>query len=600
MRERLFRFLKSGEAWLSIAVLLTMAALPLTEMVFRKVAGRGLPGSIPVVQHLTLWITFLGAALAAGSGRLLALSTTTLLPERWRAKARVFTAALGAGVCACLALASVELVQVLRQAGGIVGWGIPVWTVLVVMPLGFVLIAGRVVFRASERWPGRLLAGLGLLTPVLFARVDVLNTPAWTAPLGLVVLAGTVFGMPIFTALAALAFLFGLRDAIPPAAVPAEVYRLASSPVLPAIPLFTLGGYIISELGASRRLMRVFTALVGWMPGGLAIMTVLLLAFFTPFTGASGVTILSIGGLLLPMLVKAGYPEDTALGLVTVSGSIGLLFPPSLPVILFGISAMAPIDKLFVAGLIPGFILVAAVAAWGAWRGWAAGAKSTPFRWRETAEAIWDAKWELLLPVVILTGLFGGFATLVEVAALTVLYALAVEVFVYKDLKLTTDLPRIAIECSTLAGGFLVILGVALGVTDYLVHAEVPLRALEWMQAHIQSPWVFLLALNVFLLIVGGLMDIYSSILVVVPLILPIALAYGIDPVHLGIVFLANAELGYLTPPMGENLFLSAFRFGKPLARIYASTLPYCVMLGIAVLLITYLPGIGARLVSTP
>jgi C4-dicarboxylate transporter, DctM subunit len=591
--------LKHAEAGLSIAALMVMTALPLAEMVSRKLAGTGIPGSIPIVQHLTLWVTLLGAALAAGSDRLLALSTTVFFGERWRSKIRIFTAALGAGVCASLAVASVELMSVMRQAGDIVAWGIPVWIGLAIMPAGFALIAVRLVVRASDSWRWRLVAALGLAVPLLFTRVEALTTPAWTLPLGLLVLAGTVFGMPIFAALGAFAFLFGMREALPPTAVPSEIYRLSASPMLPAIPLFTLGGFIISELGSSRRLMRVFTALVGWMPGGLAIMTVLLLAFFTPFTGASGITILSMGGLLLPMLVKSGYPENTSLGLVTVSGSIGLLFPPSLPVILYGISAQVPIDRLFVAGLVPGLVLVAAVASWGAWRGWFAGAPSTPFQWREAAAAMWDAKWELLLPVVVLLGLFGGFATLVQAAALTVIYALVVECFIHKDLTLRKDLPRIAIECATLVGAFLIILGVALAFTDYLVAAEVPMRMLDWVQAHVQSPWVFLLALNVFLLIVGAMMDIYSAILVVVPLILPIAKAYGIDPVHLGVVFLANMELGYLTPPMGENLFLSSFRFKKPLGQIYVSTLPYCLMLALAVLLITYLPAIGVGL-ATP
>lgn len=599
MKRSLVAALRGTEASLSIAALALMTALPLAEMVSRKLVGIGIAGSIPVVQHLTLWVTLLGAALAASSGRLLALSTTVFFGERWRSHVRIVTAVLGAGVCASLAVASVELIEVMREAGDIVAWGIPVWKALAIMPAGFALIAVRLAWRASERWYWRCVAALGLAAPLAFTRVEVLSTPDWTLPLALVVLGGTILGMPIFAALAALAFLFGMRDAIPPAAVPSEIYRLSASPMLPAIPLFTLGGFIFSELGASRRLMRVFTALVGWMPGGLAVMTVLLLAFFTPFTGASGVTILSMGGLLLPMLVKAGYPENTSLGLVTVSGSIGLLFPPSLPVILYGISAQVPIDRLFVAGLGPGVVLVVAVALWGAWRGWFAGAESTPFAWREALTAIWKAKWELLLPAVVLVGLFGGFATLVEAAALTVIYGIVVECFIYKDLSLRRDLPRIVIECATLAGGFLIILGVALSFTDYLVHAEVPMRMLDWVQAHIQSPLVFLLALNVFLLIVGGLMDIYSAILVVVPLIRPIAAAYGIDPVHLGVVFLANMELGYLTPPMGENLFLASFRFGKPLGRIYLSTLPYCLMLALAVLLITYLPSIGVGLAGT-
>jgi len=429
----------------------------------------------------------------------------------------------------------------------------------------------------------------------LASRLAETPVPDLVFPAGLVLLAATALGMPIFAVLAGAALLMFWANSVPPAAVPAETYRLSASPMLPAIPLFTLGGYIFSEGGASRRLMRMFTALVGWMPGGLAIVTCLLLAFFTPFTGASGVTILSMGGLLLPMLLKARYPESTAIGLVTVSGSIGLLFPPSLPVILYGIYAQTPIDKLFLAGLLPGSLLVGVVAGWGAWRGWFAGAGRTPFRGREAAAAIWEAKWELLLPVVVLAGLFGGFATLVEAAALTVLYAVVVQCLVYRDLKIRGDLPRITVECATLSGGFLIILGSALGFTNYMIYAEIPTHAMNWVRLHIDSPLLFLLALNGFLLIVGALMDIYSAILVIVPLITPIAQSYGIDPVHLGIIFLANLELGYLTPPIGANLFLSSYRFKQSPGRVFLASAPYTLILLGAVLLITYLPYLLGR-----
>ncbi|MFB3777799.1 MAG: TRAP transporter large permease subunit [Bryobacteraceae bacterium] len=587
---RLMEGSRRVEQWISIAALALMSALPLIEIAGRRLAGGGIPGSIPVVQHLTLWITFLGAALAARSDRLLALSTGSFLPEVWRAPVRLVSAACGAAVSGCLLVASLDLVSVEREAGDILGWRIPVWVAVSIMPIGFGLIAGRLIWRCSPDWKGRLLATSFLAIPVLLALYKEQAPAGLLVPGGLAILAVTALGMPIFAALAGTALLFFYANGVPIAAVPAETYRLAASPMLPAIPLFTLGGYIFSEGGASKRLMRTFTALVGWMPGGLAIVTTLVLAFFTPFTGASGVTILSMGGLLLPVLLKARYPEQTAVGLVTVSGSIGLLFPPSLPVIMYGIYAMTPIDRLFIAGFLPGLLLVVVVAAWGAWRGWSAGAAKTPFQGRELLAALWEAKWEMLLPVVVLIGIFGGFATLVEAAALTVLYALVVECFVYGDLGVRRDLPRIAVECSTLAGGFLIILGAALGFTNYLIHAEIPTLALNWVRLHIQSPLLFLLALNGFLLIVGMLMDIYSAILVIVPLITPMGLAYGIDPVHLAIVFLANLELGYLTPPVGANLFLSSYRFKQPLSKIYLATVPYSIILLGAVLLITYLP----------
>ena len=269
-----------------------------------------------------------------------------------------------------------------------------------------------------------------------------------------------------------------------------------------------------------------------------------------------------------------------------------LLFPPGLPVILYAFYAGQEIEKLFIGGLVPGFVLVAVVALWAGRRGWTSGARTQAFDWPEARAALWDSKWELLLPVVVLAGIFGGLTTLVEAASVTVLYAFFVECFVYGDLKVKDDLPRILVECSTLVGGFMIILSVALGFTSYLIFEQVPDRAFEWVNTHIESQWAFLLALNIFLIVCGALMDIYSAIIVVVPLITPMAAAYGVDPVHLGIIFLANMELGYLMPPMGENLFLSSFRFDKPLLEVYRSVLPYMLMLLAAVLLITYFPSL--------
>ena len=341
---------------------------------------------------------------------------------------------------------------------------------------------------------------------------------------------------------------------------------------------------------ASDRLVRVFTALVGWLPGGAAVVTTLVFAFFTSFTGASGVTILTLGGLLLPVLLKSRYPEPFSIGLVTVSGSIGLLLPPSLPVILYAVNAQVPADDLLIGGIVPGIVFVVLVALWGVREGARAGAERTPFRVADAGSAVWEAKWDLLLPVVVLVAIFGGFATMVEAAALTVLYAVFVQCVVHRDVRPVRDLPRVFGECASLVGGFLLILAVAQGLTNYLSFAEVPTRALAFVQAHVESPIVFLLVLNVFLLIVGALMDIYSAIFVVVPLIVPIAAAYGIHPVHLGIVFLANLELGYLTPPMGENLFLSAYRFNRPVMRVFLDCLPFYIVIAVGVLVITYVP----------
>jgi len=381
-------------------------------------------------------------------------------------------------------------------------------------------------------------------------------------------------------------------------AVAEEAYRLSAAEALPVIPLYTLAGYLLAEGSSGRRLLRTFQATAGWVPGSLAVVSTLLLAFFTPLTGASGVTILSLGGLILPLMTKAGYPAKSSIGLVTVAGSIGLLLPPSTPVILFAIYAHTPIPDLFLGALLPGLLLIAAVTFWGARQGLKAGVGRQAFSTREALSAAWNAKWDLLLPVMIVAGIFGGYTAPVEAAAVTVLYAFIVEFLIHGDLSVTKDLPRICVECSTLVGGFLIILSVALGLTNYLDYADLPVRALEWVQLHVHSPAIFLLVLNLFLIIVGALMDIYSAILIVVPLIIPMAAAYGINPVHLGVVFLANMELGYLMPPMGENLFLSSYRFQQPLGRICLATAPYLLIILLVVLLITYVPALTLSPIS--
>lgn len=582
----------------AITVLAVMAILPLVEIVGRVVVGRGISGSIVIVQNLTLWITLLGAALAARSERLLALSTLRFLPPSAQRPVKIFTSVAAVAVGTTLAYAGLDFVQIEREFGDIVAWNIPIWIVLSILPVGFAAITGRLIWHAAPDWLGRGLASLGLLVPLAFTSLPGIENVGIVVPAILVIVAATALGMPIFAAIGGAALVLFWNDFTPANAVPGETYRLTASPMLPAIPLFALAGYVLAEGSASRRLTRLFTACVGWMPGGLAIVATLVLAFFTPLTGASGITILSMGGLLLPVLVGARYPERTSMGLVTVSGSIGLLWFPSLPVFLYGFYANLDYAQLFVGGLLPGVLLVLVVAGWGAYQGWKRGVARTPFVAGEARAAMWEAKWELLLPVVVLGGIGGGYTTLVEAAALTVLYTLVVECVIQRGLSVRRDLPGIFVECATLVGGFMIILSVALGFTNFLIIAEVPTMAIAWVQARIDSPLVFLLALNVFLIMVGALMDIYSAIVVVVPLIAPIAAAYGIDPVHLAIVFLANMELGYLMPPMGENLFLSSYRFDKPLTEVYRSTLPYTVLLLGAVLLITYVPGMTLWLVD--
>jgi tripartite ATP-independent transporter DctM subunit len=352
----------------------------------------------------------------------------------------------------------------------------------------------------------------------------------------------------------------------------------------------------MAEGGASRRLVRVFQAVVGSLRGGPAIATALLCAFFTSLTGGSGVTILALGGLLMPVLVAAKYSERDALGLVTGAGSLGILLPPCLPVILYAIIAKVGIKEMFIGGLLPGLLLIAMTAAWGMWAGRKSVSPNAKFNLAEARAAIWEAKWELLLPVVSLGTLFSGWATPVEAAAVTALYAFFVEVIVHRDLKIVRDCPRVLTEAGMLIGGILLILGVALGLTNYLIDAQVPDALAAWAAVHVQSRWMFLLGLNLVLLLVGGLIEIYAAIVVVVPLIVPIGVSLGLNPVHLGIIFLANMELGFLMPPVGLNLLLASSRLKKPMGETIRAVLPLLVVMLIGVLLITYVPALTTAL----
>jgi len=576
-----------------------MAILPLAEIVWRAIFHIGIPGSGTFVQHLTLWVGFLGAAIAAREGQLLSLATATFLPEgRARRAAEIFAATIAAAIAALLCRAGIGLVLVERASGTILAAGIPTWVAQLVLPLSFALIAVRLAWRASPSWLGRAVAFGGVALGIVLGQF-----PQWlegrpVLPGLLVIGLATALGAPIFALLGGLAVLLFMRDAVPIAAVPVETYRLAVSPTLAAIPLFTLTGYLLSESRASERLLRVFRALFGWMPGGTAVVCAIVCAFFTAFTGGSGVTILALGALLYQALLRESYRERFSLGLLTACGSLGLLFPPALPLILYGIVANVPIEDLFLGGLLPGLLLLALVVAWGMREGIASGAPRTPFRAREVVAAFREGLWELMLPVLILVAIFGGFATLVEASALAVLYAFVVQCLVLRDLSVTRDLPRVLHHCVVLVGGVIVILGAAMGFSSYLVDAQVPAQLVQWTREHIHSPWTFLLALNLFLIVVGCLLDIFSAIVVVVPLIVPIGMAFGIHPVHLGIIFIANLELGYLTPPVGLNLFLASYRFKRPLLEVVRASLPMMAILAFGVLLITYLPWLTTALLG--
>jgi tripartite ATP-independent transporter DctM subunit len=567
-----------------------IAILPVAEMILRATGAAGIPGSSAITQHLVLVVGMLGGAVAARERRMLALSTVdAFLKGAWRTGAHLVTHALAAGVAAWLAVAGWMFVAEEREFPRELAWGVSLWVVQLALPIGFGLVSARLAWAAAESWKGRIgaFAIVGLVIALgVFGPDDPssLVTPALVL-LGL----ATLLGAPIFVTLGGAALILFWGAGEPIASIPIDHYRLVTNPSLASIPLFTLAGYFLAEGGASKRLLGVFQAWFTNFRGGPALVTALVCAFFTSFTGASGVTILALGGLLLPILLAAGYRDRPALGLLTGASSLGMLFPPCLPLVLYAIVAQVPMQDMFLGGILPGIVLVVATVAWGIRAGPPQPVRR-PFDARAAWRAAWEAKWELALPFVAIGALFGGFATPVEAACITALYAAFTQVVVHRDLSPLRGTGKVLVECGLVVGGVLLILGVALAFTNWLVLEDVPTHLLEGVTTRIESKWVFLLLLNVFLLGVGCLMDVFSAIVVVVPLIVPLGEHYGIEPIHLGIVFLANLELGYLTPPVGMNLFLASYRLDKPMSEIYRSIVPVLVVMIVGVLAITYVP----------
>lgn len=407
-----------------------------------------------------------------------------------------------------------------------------------------------------------------------------------------------ILGTPLFVVIAALALLSFYAIEIDLSVVIIEMSRLSDTPLLLSLPLFIFAGTLLAESGTPQRLLRLSQVLLGWMPGGLAVVSLLVCAVFTAFTGASGVTIVAVGGLLYPALIKDNYSERFSLGLITSSGSLGLLFPPSLPLILYGVISETRVDQLFLAGILPGLLMLILLVAYsmltGQGRMYEKSGKVKP---KDALFVLKEAAWELPLPVIVLGGIYGGIFVAGEAAAVTALYVLIVEVFIYRDIHVTR-LPKIMVRSMILFGGILVVLAASMATTNYLVDQEVPMRLFELIREHISSKYTFLLLLNIFLLIVGSMLDIFSALVLVVPIIIPIAEAFGVDLVHLGIIFLTNLQIGYCTPPVGLNLFLASYRFEKSVITLYRATLPFLALLVVTLIIITYFPFISLALVN--
>lgn len=595
------------EGYCLTTFLMIMISLAFLQVLLRNFFHTGITWADPIVRHLVLWVGFIGASIATKDDGHLAMDLVSrFLPAKIKKSSAFFVQGTSALICAFLTIASYKFVLGERESETMLIPGFPSYWAVIIIPLGFYFMSMRFARKAAI-WLTPIAA---ILIPFLvfapqfqnnaflqnislkFSHLVELIPTAGPAFLLICVLIGAVglLGAPLFIIFGAISLLAFHTAGIDSSATIIEMYRLASAPTLVAIPLFTFAGYLMAESKTPERLIAIAKPLFGWMPGGLAIMAIVACAFFTAFTGASGVTIIALGGLLYPILLKEKYPDGFSMGLVTTCGSVGLMFPPSLPLILFGLISGTNIDKLFIAGIAPGFLIILLLAIYGIIVNRKVKLEKHPFSFKELVQAIKKAGWEVPLPFIILFGIYGGFITASEAAAVTAAYVFIVQVFIYKDLKLTTDVPRIAKQSMVLVGSIVVIFAVAMGFTSYLIDEQVPMKLLEWIRTYITSRVMFLLVLNVFLLIVGSLMDIFSAIIVVVPLIIPIAKEFGVDPIHLGIIFLTNLEIGYLHPPVGLNLFLSSIRFKRSIVNLYWVTLPFLILLVLALIIITYVP----------
>lgn len=577
------------------AVLGAILCLLLIETVLRPWFGFAIPGSLQIVRQLTLWIALLGAALSARDGRLLALATGTFLRDgRTRAVLEALAVAAAVAVSAILCRGAVTLLLG-EFVYGTSAAGVPVWLWQAVLPLGFFLIGLRLALRLPSRAARRVAAaGAGIGFALAAWPSLIAGQPAW--PWVAALAAAGLIGMPLFAVLSGLATVLFMIDGTPPVAVLSSAYELATHPTLPALPVFTLAGFLLAEGDTAARLLRIFRAWLGWMPAGTAVVCVVVCASFTGLTGGSGVTILALGGVLLPALLQDGYGDGFSIGLLTGSSSLGLLLPPALPLILYSIVAEIPLADLFLGGLLPGVLMVGLVAGYAMYAAPRRTGPRIPFNAREAVAALWHGRWEVLLPIVVLGAFFGGYATILETSALAALYALVVQVLIHRNIRIGQPLRRVFAESAATIGGVLIILVVAYGLTAYLIDADIPGTVASWARQYVHSPLVFLLLLNVFLLAVGCVMDMFSAILVIAPLVLPLGAAFGIHPIHLGIIFVANLELGYITPPVGLNLFLASHRFDRPLLSVCRDSLPLLAILLAAVLLITYLPWLTTAL----
>lgn len=612
--KRLLTVLQRPKRWppldetLASAALLLMVLIPVLEIWMRPWMGSGIENAPVLVQHLGLVLAMWGALAAERHGHL-----TTLGAGGFASKSghptRAF--ALGNGVaalvCGLLVTSSWRLVASEREVAQVLAYGLPTWWVQASMPLGFALLGFKLGARCAQ---GAWTRGMwGLVLPVcgavLDAQLDGVAIPVW--PCVVVLVLALLAGAPIFAVLGGLALALFWQDGMPLASVALSHYQITVNPSLPALPLFTLAGLVFARTGAAQRLGHLFVALMGQGTTGTVMATAVLCSCFTAFTGGSGVTILALGGLLLPLLRNAGYPEGRGISLVTSASALGVLLAPSVPLIMYAIIARVPINTMFLAGLLPALVMVVCLLVFGGYLRRAptherAMASATSLAWPQVEAtrpqfwpAVWAAKWEILAPVVAIGSLVSGLATPTESAAVTALYAILTQAWAHRELGVRL-LGKCLSESAQIIGGVLLILGMALALTNFLIDAGIPDAAIEAVQSAIPNKFVFMLALTAFLLLAGALMEIYAVIVVLVPLLLPVAMSYGIDPVHFGIVFLAAMEMGFLCPPAGMNIYFSSAMFGKPVREVALAVLPALLAIFLGTLVIAMVPWLATGL----
>jgi len=597
--------------------LLGLAVVPIFEIIMRKITGSGLVWSSGFLTHIVVWVAWVGGMAASREGAHLSLSSSKEPEGRFWKNIDLIKNITVTAVNMAFAIASASFLVRGFAPGEAVG-GVSIRLILIILPIGYVSMSFRALWRPHKKASPWLI--LGIFLGIVFSWVSVVNLLEaiipdlpfvfydtqdifWNVfrwlrwPLITMLLFLGARGLPIYIMLGGTALFLFSGNWGQLAVLPNEAYNLLTGSMIPAIPLFTFTGYMLSESSSGKRLVRFFQAALGWLPGGLAVVAVVACAYFTTFTGASGVTILALGGLLASVLVDSKqYGKDFSRGLITSSGSVGLLFPPALPIIMYGVIAQISIKDMFLGGLLPGILLVAALSTMGIVRALKNKSERIPFVFTDFLSALRYAIGDLLLPVVLMVSYFTGLTTVVETAALAVLYTLFLTL-VTKELTINL-LTRVLRRGIPVIGGVLVILAMAKGLSYYIVDAQVPTMLTAFFRDHISSRFVFLILLNLALLITGTLMDIYSAILVVAPLIIPLGVLYEVHPVQLGIIFLANLQLGYLTPPVGMNLFLASYTFKEPMSRIYKQVVPFLLVLIVAVLLITYVPWFSLALLG--